>query len=70
MQFNIDKRFIEILNEQGFSITWEQFRSAYDIRRAERDSDPVLIARKKKRDAQYDREFAVYQAMLLDSLKM
>ena len=41
MQFNIDKRFIEILNEQGFSITWEQFRSAYDIRRAERDANSL-----------------------------
>ena len=32
MQFNIDKRFIEVLNEQGHKITWDQFRAAYDVR--------------------------------------
>ncbi|MDG9809471.1 MULTISPECIES: hypothetical protein [Pseudomonas] len=28
---------IELLNEQGVTITWEQFRSAYDARRKERE---------------------------------
>ncbi|WP_198552417.1 hypothetical protein [Macromonas nakdongensis] len=51
MQFNIDKRFIEILNEQGCPITWDKFRAAYDVRKAERDADPVVIARKMRREA-------------------
>lgn len=38
MQCRIDKRVIELLNEQGVEITWEQFRTAYDRRRSERAS--------------------------------
>lgn len=35
--FNIDKRFIEILNQiSGSSITYSQFSEAYRIRRDER----------------------------------
>ena len=31
MQFNVDKRFIEILNTSGVKITWEQFLSLIHI---------------------------------------
>lgn len=48
MQFNVDKRFIEILNTSGVKITWEQFRKANDARRSERDGDPVAVAKKEK----------------------
>ena len=37
MTFRIDKRFIEILNDMGFSITFDQFRAAYNLRRLERE---------------------------------
>lgn len=37
MQCRMDKRVIELLNEAGVAITWEQFRSAYDRRRNERE---------------------------------
>lgn len=36
MQCRVDKRLIELLNEAGASVTWDQFRTAYDRRRAER----------------------------------
>ena len=45
MQFNLDKRFIEILNQQGHAITWDQFRAAYDVRKAERESSPEAAAK-------------------------
>jgi hypothetical protein len=48
MQFNVDKRFIEILNQSGAKVTWEQFRKANDLRRSERDNDPVAVAKKEK----------------------
>lgn len=35
--FNIDKRFIEVLNEMtGSSITYSQFSEAYSVRKSER----------------------------------
>lgn len=67
MQFNIDKRFIEILNEQGCPITWDKFRAAYDVRKAERDADPVVIARKMRREALADRQFAMLQELISQS---
>lgn len=48
MQFNVDKRFIEILNTTGVKITWEQFKKANDLRRNERSSDSALVARKER----------------------
>lgn len=45
MLFNVDKRFIEILNTSGAEVSWEQFRKANDVRRAERDGDPVAVAK-------------------------
>ena len=39
MQCRMDKRVIELLNEDGVEITWEQFRAAYDRRRNERNAD-------------------------------
>lgn len=48
MQFNVDKRFIEILNTSGVKITWDQFRKANDARRSEREGDPAIVAKKEK----------------------
>jgi hypothetical protein len=39
MQFNLDKRFIKILNNQGHNVTWEQLREAYTVRKKERDKE-------------------------------
>jgi hypothetical protein len=61
MQFNVDKRFIEVLNEQGASITWEQFRKSNDIRRAERASDPAAVLKKAKEAIRNDREVEAYR---------
>jgi len=47
MNVRIDARLFEILNEQrGVKITMAQFKKAYALRKAERDSDPVLSARR------------------------
>lgn len=48
MNVRIDARLFEILNEQkGVKITMAQFKNAYALRKAERDSDPVLLARRQ-----------------------
>jgi hypothetical protein len=64
MQFNLDKRFIEILNEQGHAITWDQFRAAYRVRKAERESSPDAIAKARKQAIQSQREVEAYRAIL------
>jgi len=64
MQFNLDKRFIEILNQQGHSITWEQFRAAYEVRKAEREASPEAVARARKLAVQNTRELEAYRAIL------
>lgn len=61
MQFNVDKRFIEILNTSGVKITWAQFRKANDLRRAERDNDPVAVARKAKARMADDLDIEAYR---------
>ncbi len=40
MLINIDKRFIEILNERGYKITWKEFLAAYSVRKEERGKEP------------------------------
>lgn len=62
MQFNVDKRFIEILNTSGVKITWEQFRKANDVRRAERDSDPAAVAHKERARRQEEIDMAAFMA--------
>ena len=52
MQCRIDKRVIELLNEDGVSITWEQFRAAYERRRNERNADPLKPVRHAKQVAE------------------
>lgn len=72
MQFNLDKRFIQILNDQGHSITWEQLRAAYNVRKEEREADPAAIRRKSLNALQNAREMDAliqYQKLLSDSLK-
>ena len=53
MQCRIDKRVIELLNEDGVSITWEQFRAAYERRRNERNTDPLKPVRHAKQEAEH-----------------
>lgn len=59
MQCRIDKRVIELLNEDGVAITWEQFRAAYDRRRNERNVDPLKPVRRAKQEAE-DTAFEVF----------
>ncbi|MBJ7592896.1 hypothetical protein [Aeromonas veronii] len=48
MNVRIDARLFEILNEQkGVNVTMAQFKKAYALRKSERDSDPVLLARRQ-----------------------
>lgn len=47
MVIRLDKRLIAILNEQGVSITLDQFKAAYSIRISEREKDPKLLARRR-----------------------
>lgn len=67
MQFNIDKRFIEVLNEQGHQITWDQFRAAYDVRKSEREASPEVMARRRKEAIQNEREIEAYRALLANA---
>lgn len=64
MQFNLDKRFFEILNERGHAITWDQFRAAYDVRKAEREASPAAIARARRLASQNKQELEAYRALL------
>lgn len=64
MQFNVDKRFIEILNSQGVQITWQQFREANNTRRAERESDPVAVVKKEKARKRNELEIQAYRDLL------
>jgi len=49
MQANIDKGFVELLNERtGLNLTWEQFTAIYRERKAQRDADPVIQARRAR----------------------
>ncbi len=69
MQCNNDTQFIKVLNDQGISITWEQFTQAYKARKKQRDaaiakslknaSDPLKPSRVTE---------ASIEAMFLDRL--
>jgi len=49
MQANIDKGFVQLLNERtGLNLTWEQFTAIYRERKAQRDADPVIQARRAR----------------------
>lgn len=68
MLFNLDKRFIQILNERGHKITWDQFRAAYNVRKSERELDPDTIAR-KRRSALLSDQQARLEALYVDHLE-
>lgn len=65
MQFNVDKRFIEILNSQGVQITWQQFREANNTRRAERESNPAFLAKQDEKERLNKFQVEVYRALLV-----
>jgi hypothetical protein len=65
MQFNLDKRFIQILNDQGCPLTWEQLRAAYDVRKAEREADPAAVEQKRKAALRNAREVEAYRDLLV-----
>lgn len=65
MQFNVDKRFIEILNSQGVQITWQQFREANNTRRAERESNPAFLAKQDEQERLNKFQVEVYRALLV-----
>lgn len=64
MQFNLDKRFVQILNDQGHQLTWEQLRAAYEVRKAEREADPAAIAKRRRQALMNEREVEAYRALL------
>lgn len=65
MQFNVDKRFIEILNSQGVQITWQQFREANNTRRAERELNPAFLAKQDEQERLNKFQVEVYRALLV-----
>jgi hypothetical protein len=71
MQFNLDKRFIKILNDQGHRITWEQLREAYNVRKAEREATPAATTRRRSDALQNSLEIEAlreYQKLLSAAL--
>ena len=65
MQFNVDKRFIEILNSQGVQITWKQFREANNTRRAERESNPAFLAKQDEERRLNEFQVELYRSLLV-----
>lgn len=65
MQFNVDKRFIEILNSQGVQITWQQFREANNTRRAERESTPAFLAKQEEQRKLNEFQVELYRSLLV-----
>jgi hypothetical protein len=49
MLANVDKGFVELLNKRtGLNLTWAQFLEIYRERKAQRDADPVIRARRAR----------------------
>lgn len=47
MMFNVDKGFVELLNQRkGISMTWAEFLEIYRERKKQRDADPRIQARR------------------------
>lgn len=61
MNVRMDKRVIELLNQHGAQITWEQFRAAYAVRQKERYDDPKAVARRAREEALLDAELEQYR---------
>lgn len=61
MNVRMDKRVIELLNQQGARITWEQFRAAYAVRQQERYDDPKAVARRAREQELLDAELEQYR---------
>ena len=52
MQIRVDKIFIEEMNKRlGTKITFNEFKSLYKEIKNVRDSDPIVLARKKSRES-------------------
>lgn len=56
MNVRMDKRLIQLLNDHGARITWEQFRAAYTARQQERFDDPKAVAARARELARLDAE--------------
>jgi len=61
MNVRMDKRLIELLNQHGAQITWEQFRAAYAVRMQERYDDPKAVARRAREQKRLDAELEHYR---------
>lgn len=61
MNVRADKRLIELLNQHGARITWEQFRSAYAVRMQERYDDPKAVARRAREQKRHEAELEFYK---------
>lgn len=61
MNVRMDKRVIELLNQHGAQITWEQFRAAYAIRIQERYDDPKAVARRAREQQLLDARLEQYR---------
>lgn len=61
MNVRMDKRLIELLNQQGARITWEQFRAAYTVRQQERYDDPKAVAARARELQRLDAELEYHR---------
>lgn len=48
MMANIDTGFVELLNKRtGLNLSWLEFKTIYQERKAERDADPIVQRRRE-----------------------
>ena len=61
MNVRMDKRLIELMNQQGAGVTWEQFRAAYTVRQEERYNDPKAVALRARELQRLDAELEYHR---------
>lgn len=64
MNVRMDKRLIELLNQHGARITWEQFRAAYTVRQQER-YDPKAVAARARELQRLDAELEHHRKAMI-----
>ncbi|ORE39189.1 hypothetical protein BKN49_22575 [Pseudomonas aeruginosa] len=65
MNVRMDKRLIELLNQHGARITWEQFRAAYTVRQQERYDDPKAVAARARELQRLDAELEHHRKAMI-----
>jgi hypothetical protein len=66
MIFNLDRQFFTILQASGIEITWEEFRAAYAVRKAQREKDPKWLESRKRYQQEQQAIVALFDQFLVD----